>query len=294
MHPMPSNPPRPAATDAHADADDAQPHTWYTTNLVGVPAPLLASTAFNAHPLPLHIAGTRATHPGLFALLEGSKAATEARAMFQHYMSLSFGLGAPAADAGASERRRWKTSYLKMLQGWGLDANGAAGAVLKGWVESRFGLVPVFHGAPLGRYPSPTWMRYLEEKAGARYHNNSIWQQLDLLFEFCQWMLKRFALLGAGDAHGRVTLWRGSTRVEEQLVAGSLRARRCTVRLNNLVSFSGSREQAGCFGDWVFEAQVPLTKLLYVPGLIDTRSLDGEAEVLALGGDYDVVVGYAD
>jgi NAD+--dinitrogen-reductase ADP-D-ribosyltransferase len=157
-------------------------------------------------------------------------------------------------------------------------------------VESRFGLMPAFHRERLARYPSPVWMRYLEEKSGTRFNNNSIWQQLDLLFEFCQWMLARFELLGAGP---QVTLWRGSTRVEEQLVAGSLAARRCTVRLNNLVSFSRSREQAGCFGDWVFEARVPLAKLLMVPGLVNTRSLDGEAEVLALGGDYDVAVSYA-
>jgi NAD+--dinitrogen-reductase ADP-D-ribosyltransferase len=275
-----------------ADGDEAepQPARWYSTNLVGIPAPVLASTRFNAHPQPLHIAGTLATHPGLFALLDRAGSPGEAREMFAHYMRLSFGLGPPAADAGVAERRRWRTSYLKLLQGWGLDANGAAGAVLKGWVESRFGLVPAFHRAPLARYPSAVWMRYLEEKSGSRFNNNSIWQQLDLLFEFCQWTLRRFELLGAGPL---VTLWRGSTRVEEQLVAGSLASRRCTVRLNNLVSFSRSREQAGCFGDWVFEAQVPLTKLLMVPGLVNTRSLDGEAEVLALGGDYDVMVSYA-
>jgi len=266
-----------------------QPQHWYTTNLVGVPAPVLASLEFNAHPRPLHIAGTRATHPGLFALLARAGEAGEAREMFAHYMSLSFGLGKPAADAGVAEQRRWKTSYLKLLQGWGLDANGAAGAVLKGWVESRFGLVPAFHRLPLGRFPSPAWMRYLEEKAGSRYHNNAIWQQMDLLFEFCQWMLARFALLGGGT---HVTLWRGSNRVEEQLLQGSLRERCCCVRLNNLVSFSRSREQADCFGDWMFEANVPISKLLFVPGLLNTRSLDGEAEVLALGGDYEVLVSY--
>lgn len=271
-------------------APEHDPARWYTTNLVGVPTPVLAGTAFNEHPLPLHIAGTRETHPGLFALLGRSRGPDEARDVFAHYMSLSFGLGTPAPDAGAAERRRGRASYLKLLQGWGLDANSAAGAVLKGWVESRFGLAPAFHREPLGRFPSHAWMRYLEEKAGSRYHNNSIWQQVDLLFEFCQWMLERFVLLGAGS---HATLWRGSTRVDEQLVAGSLRSRRCTVRLNNVVSFSRTREQAGCFGDWVFEARVPLCKLLYVPGLIETRSLDGEAEVLALGGDYQVVVGYA-
>jgi len=270
---------------------DPHPERWFTTNLVGIPAPLLASPAFNERPRPLHIAGTLATHPGLFALLAHAGTAQEAREMFAHYMRLSFGLAPPEADAGPAERRRWKASYLQLLHGWGLDANGAAGAVLKGWVESRFGLVPVFHGGPLVHYPSPAWVRYLEQKAGSRFHNNNIWQQLDLLFEFCQWMLQRFALLGRGPW---VTLWRGSTRVEAQLVAGSLAARHCTVRLNNLVSFSRSPDDAGCFGDWVFEARVPLCKLLFVPGLVAGRALAGEAEVLALGGDYAVVARYAD
>ncbi len=269
--------------------DEADPRRWYTTNLVGVPAPLLASTAFNTHPQPLHIAGARETNSGLFALLARCGTAYEARDVFAHYMSLAFGL-ARADDAGESGgTRRWRSSYLKLLQGWGLDANGPAGAVLKGWVESRFGLVPAFHGAPLGRFPSPAWVAYLEQKAASRYHNNSIHQQLDLLYEFCQWMLARFRLLG-DERH--TTLWRGSTRCEEQIVEGSLRERHCTVRLNNLVSFSTSEEQAQCFGDWVLRARVPLAKLLLVPGLLDTRSLHGEAEVLAIGGDFEVQARY--
>jgi len=201
------------------------------------------------------------------------------------------------------------------LQGWGLDSNGPSGAVLKGWVESRFGLVPSFHGAPLARFPSPAWVAYLEQKGASRYHNNSIFQQLDLLYEFCQWMLARFALLGGGT---HATLWRGSTRCEEQVVAGRLRPprnaygvpppegdgrswggpaiaqreRRCTVRLNNLVSFSTTRDAAQCFGDWVLEARIPQCKLLLVPGLLNTTSLHGEAEVLAIGGDCEVEARY--
>lgn len=263
----------------------ADPAQWYTTNLVGIPAPVLASAAFNAHPVPLHVAGTRETHPGLFALLARCADAAEARAVYAHYMTLAFGLG-PRAGDGRPARRR--ASYLKLLQGWGLDSNSPAGAVLKGWVESRFGIVPVFHSAPLARYPSPAWIGYLEQKAGS-HHDNNIHQQLDLLFEFSQWMLQRERPLGAGPC---VTLWRGSTRCEEQIVSGSLRGRRCTVRLNNLVSFSRTREQAGCFGDWVLQAEVPLAKLLLWPGLLDTATLHGEAEVLAIGGDYDVEARY--
>lgn len=64
------------------------------------------------------------------------------------------------------------------------------------------------------------------------------------------------------------------------------------MRLNNLVSFSRTREQAGCFGDWVLQAEVPQAKLLLWPGLLDTSSLHGEAEVLVLGGDYAVRASY--
>ena len=47
------------------------------------------------------------------------------------------------------------------------------------------------------------------------------------------------------------------------------------------------------FGDWLLCARVPLCKLLVVPGLLDTRSLQGEAEVLAIGGLYEVEASYA-
>lgn len=266
-----------------SDPGDAQdPRRWYSTNLVGVPTGVLASTAFNAHPQPLHVAGAREGNAGLFALLERTREAAEARAVFAHYMALAFGLD-------QAEPRRWQASYLKLLQGWALDANGRAGAVLKGWVESRFGLVPAFHKAPLARFPSPAWVGYLEDKSASRWNNNNIHQQLDLLFEFCQWMLARHRLLGEASA---VRLWRGSGDCEQQLVAGSLRARRCTLRLNNVVSFTRDRDRAACFGDWIFEAQVPQCKLLLVPGLLDTRSLDGEGEVIAIGGDYEVAASY--
>jgi NAD+--dinitrogen-reductase ADP-D-ribosyltransferase len=252
-----------------------------------VPAVVLGGLDFNAQPRPLHIVGTREHHPRLFEQLERSASAAAARDLFAVYMRLNFG---PAPTPDLAEAPRWRSSYLRLLQGWGLDANGAAGAALKRWVESRFGLTSAFHGEALSRYPAFERMRLLEARAGSQFHNRSIWQQLDLLYEFCQWMLTQHRLLG-GASHA--TLWRGSNRVEEQLVAGTLRQRHCTLRLNSLVSFSRTREQAECFGDWVMQAEVPLVKLLLVPGLINTRSLDGEAEVLALGGDYAVEVSYA-
>lgn len=271
---------------------DEEPRTWYTTNLVGVAAPLLASTPFNAHPLALHIVGTREAHAGLFSLLQTSHDADEASDMFVHYMSLAFGLQPAVLPTSSAEARRWRASYIKLLQSWGVDSNGQAGAVLKGWVESRFGLVPCFHKAKLERFPSPAWIAYIEEKASSRFHNNSIYQQLDLLYEFCQWTLQRFKPFG----HGRhVSLWRGVTRCEEQIVSGALRhgAHKLVIRLNNLVSFATSAAHAECFGDWVLRSDVPLCKLLFYPGLLPSVPLTGEGEVLAVGGDYEVEARYA-
>jgi NAD+--dinitrogen-reductase ADP-D-ribosyltransferase len=280
--------PGPEATPEPADAIDAQPHRWYTTNLIGVPANVLASCSFNEHPVPLHIAGTREAHGGLFALLARCNSLNEAQDVFEHYLSIAFGLQqAPAATQDVAEARRWRSSWRRLLQGWGMDANGPAGAVLKGWVESRFGLVPLFHKARLERFPSPAWVAYLEEKACSRYHGNCIHQQLDLLYEFSQWALTRFGLPHQPDGP-HLRLWRGSTRCEEQLVAGRLQDRQCTVRLNSLASFTLSREEAGCFGDWVLEVQVPRCKLLVWPGLLPGHVLHGEQEVLAIGGDYPV------
>jgi NAD+--dinitrogen-reductase ADP-D-ribosyltransferase len=279
-------------------ADDAldQPSRWYGTNLVGVPAPLLGSTAFNAHPVVLSIAGTCEAHHGLFSLLQGSRDLTEAQDMFVHYLSIAFGLRKPdpheLKSMGPSEQRRWRSSWRKLLQGWGMDSNGAAGAVLKGWVESRFGLMPSFHKAPLARFPSPAWIAYLQEKASSRLNNNNIFQQLDLLYEYCQWSLRRMGTQSRAAPVQHLRLWRGSNRCEEQLVAGRLQNRRCTVRLNNLVSFSLSADDASCFGDWVFEVQVPTCKVLVFPDLLPGQVLQGEQEVLALGGNYEVMARY--
>jgi NAD+--dinitrogen-reductase ADP-D-ribosyltransferase len=279
--------------------DDAldQPNHWYGTNLVGVPAQVLASTAFNKHPVPLAIAGTCETHPGLFALLERSQDLDEAQDMFIHYLSIAFGLRKPEphelSSMGKSEQRRWRSSWRKLLQGWGMDANGAAGAVLKGWVESRFGMAPSFHKAPLTRFPSPAWIAYLQEKASSRFNNNNIYQQLDLLFEFCQWSLKRFAAPSQVPPTPHLRLWRGSNQCEQQIIDGSLQRRHCTVRLNNIVSFSRSQEEASCFGDWVFEVHVPVCKVLVYPDLLPGQVLQGEQEVLALGGNFEVTARYA-
>jgi NAD+--dinitrogen-reductase ADP-D-ribosyltransferase len=270
------------AVDVDEGEDD--PRRWYSTNLVGVSAVDLASTAFNERPAPLRIAATRETHRGLFTLLDQSSTLEEAAEVFGYYMRVAFALDTSSGDMRGARPRGHRASYVKLLQGWGFDSNSPQGAVLKGWVESRFGIVPTFHTAPLDHFPSAAWVTYLEEKLSTHFHNNCIHLQLDVLYEYCQWTLERFAPLGPSP----VRLFRGSHASEAPFTRGSHRARRGVVRLNNIVSFSRARERAEEFGDWVLEVAVPTVKLLFYPGLLHNRVLNGEGEVLAIGGDFEV------
>ena len=270
-------------------ATEDDPERWYCTNLVGLSSSLLASTAFNRHPRSLCIHGTRAANPGLFRLLESCRAQDEAAEVFQHYMALQFNLADSRREAGETGYR--SSSYVELLRGWGFDSSSPQGAVLKGWVESRFGLLPVFHGERLERFPSPAWVRYLEEKYHSRFHNNCIQLQLDMLYEYCQWSLARFgegSRNTSGHSAGHVSLWRGSNDCECQLVEGRLRDGCCVMRLNNLVSFSSRPDAAEVFGDWLLQAAVPHAKMLLFPGLLADPVLRSEGEYLVIGGCYEV------
>lgn len=256
----------------------------FGTNLVGLSSRFLASPEFNDAPRALAIHGTRESHPGLFRLLGPGISRAEAAEIFDHYMEIQFDLIPPGPGEASAGVNRFVASYLRLLRAWGVDSSNAQGAVLKGWVESRFGIPPVYHKERLGEFPSPAWMRYYEEKMGSRFHNNGINYQLDLLFEFCQWSIRRH---GAPD-FGHVRLFRGSNDCEAQLVSGDLRAASCVLRLNNLVSFSASPQRAEEFGDWILEVEVPTVRLLYFPGLLREQVFNSEEEYLVVGGDYRV------
>jgi Dinitrogenase reductase ADP-ribosyltransferase (DRAT). len=263
----------------------------HSSNLVGMPTGLLASAAFNDDPLPLHIRGVHESHARLFGLLGTAKSHGEAAKVFQDYMDETFGLLQHNAGAAAPPVRRFRASYLRLLKGWGYDSNSREGAVLKGWAESRFGLFPTFHKTALTRFASTAWSRYVEEKMASRFHNNSIYTQLDLLYEFCQWALARWFRPG----QHQVRLYRGVNDFsEDSLLQGQAHPRSgpVRVRLNNVVSFTAHRSIACEFGDYILEALVPTAKILFFNDLLPHHALKGEAEYLAIGGDYRVMVSY--
>lgn len=263
------------------------------TNLIGVPSSAFASAAFNAASHPVHIAGVREMNIDLFRLLEGAETIADASQVFVAYMATMFGLvdepklAPQEAESKVPARRHYHSSYQRLLRGWAYDSNSPEGAVLKGWVESRFGLVPTYHREPITDFHSRAWTRYVEEKIGSRFHNNAIMSQLDLLYEYAQWVFSRFH---PEQAHLR--LFRGVNDFDEHQIVERRSKRQVVLRLNNLVSFTSERDMASWFGDRILEADVPSVKILFFNALLPRHALKGEGELLVIGGDYLVTASY--
>jgi len=265
----------------------------HSTNFVGVPTELLASCAFNDHPMRLHISGVREMNKNLFEMLAQAPDLLDAGEAFNCYMMAMFGIDSEQRDDTVNQgtgatHRRYRSSFLRLIKGWGYDSNGPEGAVLKGWVESRFGIFPTFHKEIIQRISSGAWTTYVEEKMSSRFHNNAIYIQLDLLFEFCQWVLEHLVL--PGETH--ITLYRGINSFDEHQIVGRIDKRTVLMRLNNLTSFSSDRDIADCFGDTILTVRVPVAKVTFFNSLLSTHPLKGEGEYLVIGGEYRVTASY--
>ncbi|MGR9045254.1 MAG: NAD(+)--dinitrogen-reductase ADP-D-ribosyltransferase [Gammaproteobacteria bacterium] len=259
----------------------------HSTNLIGLPTSYIASQAFNEHPKPLHIAGARESASGLFEQLTRLSTREDCGQVFQDYMCVVFGFETEQRlREDRLGRRRYRNSYLKLIQDWGLDSNNAQGAVFKGWVESRFGLFPTYHRGNIASFIGKPWVIYIEEKMNSRYHNNCIYMQLDLLYEFCQWVIGRFHF----PAATHMTLYRGVNSVDDYCIVQTQDKRCKIVRFNNIVSFTDRRSIASEFGSYILEVKVPMVKLVFFNDLLPRHALHGEAEYLVIGGDYRVEV----
>ncbi|HEY0947188.1 MAG TPA: NAD(+)--dinitrogen-reductase ADP-D-ribosyltransferase, partial [Opitutaceae bacterium] len=113
-------------------------------NRCNLPPWVIASREFQSNPQPIEIDGVRRTDRRLFARLEQIASPDERGQVFHDYVSVKFRLH-EWAEHRASARSSLRHSYVQFLHGWGADSNGHAGAVLKAWVESRFGLPATFH-----------------------------------------------------------------------------------------------------------------------------------------------------
>ena len=242
----------------------------------------IASREFQDDPRPLEIAGVRAGDRRLFERLGGIADPAERSRTFHDYLSVKFRLH-EWRDHAAAARSSLRHSYVQFLHGWGADSNGHSGAVLKAWVESRFGLPATYHHGRLADDPEAR-ARYAHDRMRGAARTMGVSMQLDLLYTFCQEELQR-----RFPGERWRTLYRGTHDPDEYAVRDQTAGDGTIVRLNNLSSFTADREVAWEFGSSVWEVRVPLAKIVFFSGLLPPHQLGGEAEFLVLGGDYRVL-----
>jgi NAD+--dinitrogen-reductase ADP-D-ribosyltransferase len=242
---------------------------------------IIGSEEFQANPLPVEIDGARTTDGSLFRRLEEIADADERSRLFHNYVCVKFGLNDKTGPAGGKLKSIY--SYVHLLNAWGADSNRQAGAVLKAWVESRFGILATYHN---GRLADDSCAReaFLRDRTRGAAKFIGVLMQLDLLYTFCQDELRR----RFPDEKWK-TLYRGTHDSEEYTVQKETGAKRAAlVQLNNLSSFTSDPEVAWEFGSSAWEVEVPLAKIVFFSGLLPKSLLAGESEHLVLGGYYNV------
>lgn len=253
-------------------------------NRCNLPAAILGGLTYQLHPTPLQLDGIADLHKPLLALLDDIDGDDERARRFGGYMESHFRLRNPE-DAGLSssqKKSRAKANYQRVVRGWAFDAESREAAVLKGWVESRFGLCPRYHAEPLRECGSAAWQRYVEMRVQGLYGTNALEAQLDLLYAYCQYELAR-----QFPQRTHLRLYRGVNRLGQHETVADNGADERVVLLNNINSFSRSRERAGEFGDDVLAVDVPVAKLAFFSRLLPDM-LKGEDEYVVIGGLYRV------
>lgn len=254
-------------------------------NRANFPPWIIASRHFNINPRSLRIQGIRETHRRLFESLRGIGSAQDRAQFFNDYMEVVFQLDQWRSGPPEEGLSIQKNSYLRYLRGWMFDSNSTEGAVLKAWVESRFGLPPTFHRVRISDMHSRAYFRYMVDRTRGSSRTNAINAQLDLLYEYVQFEFRQVR-----PSRTHTTLYRGVYDFSEHRVIEEKGKNCYTLQLNNLNSFTQEFERAWEFGTRVLEVSVPRCKIFYQCGILPSFLLRGEEEVMVIGGEYDVKV----
>lgn len=252
-------------------------------NRCNLPAVILGSLTFQLRPMDLFIDGVCELHRRFFQSLDSIADPSVRAVYFRDYMSSSFLLDhkdEAGFDANSQHIRRDKADYLRLMRGWMFNADSIEGAVMKRWVESRFGLLPRNHKGALGNYHSLSYQAYQADFMRGLYNANALEAQLDLLYSFCQYELRR-----REPVKEHWLLFRGVNEIEGHDLIKRINNRELILLLNNLNSFSSDQYHSCTFGDHVLSVSVPRAKLLYFPDLLP-GVLAGEHEFLVIGGIY--------
>jgi len=253
-------------------------------NRCNLPAAILGSLTYQQHPAPLIIDSVHVLYRDIFERLKRLDNFVVRSRHFMDFISVQFQLDSPdeVGHQHGSRLDRCNANYLKLIRGWFFNPDSQEAAVLKGWVESRFGLLPRFHKNPICSPSDLSYRNYVQEWANGLYNTNGLETQLDLLYSYCQFELARKF---GNQTH--ITLYRGCNNISDYETFDKLNDGQRTVLLNNLNSFSASQERADEFGDHIMEVKIPLSKISFYNALMPGM-LASEAEYVVIGGLYKI------
>ena len=255
-------------------------------NRCNLPAVILGSLSFQSHPAALCIDGIYELHKELFEALNNIQAHEQRAEYFMDYMIVHFRLH-KLEDVGlirGDTNKRTKADYLHIFRGWLFDADSREAAVLKSWIESRFGLVTRYHKGELANHSGSNYQAYLYERSSGLYATNALEAQIDLLYSYCQ-----YELALKYNKTQQLHLYRGVNRIDSYEILQRQDKHQAIVLLNNLNSFTSNRERADEFGDYIVETDVPWQKILFYSNLLPGM-FSGEEEMLVIGGIYKVKI----
>lgn len=255
----------------------------HITNKINYPSYLIISSKYNDFvdiDSGITIDGVLEYHPDLFNRVFECEDIKEASDIFIRYMEELFHLKEKI-------KGKYVNSYIKVLRGWLFDSNRSEGAVIKGWVESRFGIIPSFHKSVIKDAESVEYRIYLMERMGSNSSKNLIEHQFDLLYTFTQHAIRRFYK----SFIPYVTLYRGFNNLDEFNILDT-NGKEKYILLNNVSSFSISKDIAGTFGDYVLEVKVPFTKIIFFQDVLPTLRFSGEMEIMVVGGVFRGFISY--
>ncbi len=259
--------------------------TTIQLNLCNIPPWAISSALYNESPQPLEIQGVAHTARSLFEKLEQIENGEERGALFHDFMDVQFHLHQWEREETRNSRKALKNSYLRFLRGWLFDSSSIEGAVLKGWVESRLGLAPTWHHEVITDIHGEAYFRYTVDRMKGASRTSAIMPQLDLLYAFVQYELKR-----RFPDRTHMLLYRGVEGLTDHEIVEKKDKRHLRIRLNNLNSFTDDFERAWEFGSRVLVADVPMTKIFFCSGLLPRSLFKGEGEQMVIGGEFDVEV----
>lgn len=250
---------------------------YHSSNKINIPAKLFVSRQYNEGITPISIDGVKEYHGRLFKSVAETGSIADASVMFENYMTALFSL-----DEKVNGKK--VGNYIRVLKSWLFDSNNSAGAVIKGWVENRFGLIPFYHAQAIPGLYTKEYYDYLQEMMNSGSNKNSMFSQLDLLYTYTQTIIKAYC-----ENHvPTVTLYRGVNDLNDHIIISKTSKRKYCIELNSISSFTLEKEIAEQFGSKIIKAEVPYTKVVYFSEALPNRSFSGEMEYLIIGGRYDV------